>query len=90
MKGERLTPRSPNSFEEQRSRKMTKIASDVQIEAFNLRKGSRSFEELGNDLMISPDMLTRFAQKQQFQDETTFDKIVTWIESGKRPQPPVG
>jgi hypothetical protein len=69
---------------------MTKIASDVQIKAFNMCKGSRSIEELGNDLMISPHMLKRFALGQQFQDETTFDKIVTWVESGQRPQPPVG
>lgn len=68
---------------------MTKKATPEQIEKFNARKGDRSFEELGQDLMISPEILQRFPEGLQFQDETTFDKIVRWIE-GENPQPPVG
>lgn len=68
---------------------MTKKASVAQIKLFNQCKGTRSFEELGNELLISPMMLERFAQGLQIQDETTYDKIVDWLR-GQNPQPPVG
>ncbi|NDJ77318.1 MAG: hypothetical protein GYB65_13780 [Chloroflexi bacterium] len=68
---------------------MTKRATETQIEKFNHLKGDRSFEELGEKLMISPQFLERFAQGLQMQAETTFDKIVAWLE-GKNIQPPVG
>ena len=68
---------------------MTQKASEALIEQFNERKGDRSFKELGNKLMISPSLLERFSQGQQFEDETAFNKIVAWIKS-ENPQPPVG
>ncbi len=68
---------------------MTKHASEDLIRAFNQRKGDRSFTDLGHTLMISPLLLERFAQGLQFQDSTTYDKIVAWIQ-GENPQPPVG
>jgi len=68
---------------------MTKRASDELIEAFNQRKGDRNFTTLGHEIMVSPMLLERFAQGLQIQDETTYHKIVAWVE-GKNPQPPVG
>lgn len=68
---------------------MTKKATEAQIRAFNQCKGDRSYHELGDELMISPVVLERFAQGAQFQEETTFDKIIAWLK-GQNPQPPVG
>jgi hypothetical protein len=68
---------------------MTNIASNAQIKTFNQRKGKRGYEELAEKLLISPMLLERFAQGLQIQDQTSFDKIVAWIE-GENPQPPVG
>lgn len=68
---------------------MTKKATEQQINQFNMRKGDRSFKALGEELKVSPELLQRFAEGLQFQDEAAFDKIAVWVE-GENPQPPVG
>lgn len=68
---------------------MSKKATEAQIKKFNARKGDQSYKALGEKLLISPELLERFAEGQQFQDETAFEKIAAWAD-GDNPQPPVG
>ncbi len=67
---------------------MTNIATPEQIKKFQARKGDRSNKEIGEKLMVSPEILEQFENEQQIENDEIFENIVKWA-NGEPPGPRV-